>query len=260
MATDAAVRADGADDALGAADLGGSEALPRQCLEDGSGGAYAYALAAPRTARLVGIAVGTDDDLGVLAPPRHVENADHLDVGARPDAPRTQDAGGHVVADHRVAGPLVAAAQREVAAGERRGVDAVPRHVLLELVPGPRPAAVAQMLGGIALEQQPQHTAAVLHGGVRLGRYHHAVGHFCRARRQELGLPVHGHETDATVAHDGQLGIPAQRGNLDARRAGGVEDRRVGVRSEGAAVDGEGGHRPVDIEDSSAGGNRRITL
>src|SRR5439155_11496818 len=49
LATDAAVRADGADDPLGAADLGGSETLPRQGLEDGSGGAYADALAAPRT-------------------------------------------------------------------------------------------------------------------------------------------------------------------------------------------------------------------
>src|SRR3989454_10835608 len=96
--------------------------------------AYAHTLAAPRAARLVRVAARAHDDLGVLAPLAHVEHADHLDVLARPHAARAQDAGAHVVSDHRVAGPLVSVAQDEVALPEGRGNDPVAHDVLLELV------------------------------------------------------------------------------------------------------------------------------
>ena len=260
LAADAAIGADGAHDPLGGADLLVGEALQGQGLEDRASGTDAHALAAPRAAGLVGVAVGAHDDLRVLAAPRDIEHADHLDVDARPHAARAEDAGRHVVADHRIAGALVAAADRQIAAGERRRLDAVADYVLLELVARLRAAAVAQMVARIALEQQAQHPAAVLDGGVGFGGHHHPVGHLGRACRQQLRLAFHGYEADAAIADDGELGIPAQRGDVDAGRARGVEDRRVGSGGERAAVDGEAGHRPVDIEDSLACSNRRITL
>ncbi len=166
LAADAAVRTHAADHALGPADLFGREALPRHHLEDRAGWADADALAAPRAARFVGIAVGAHDDLGVLAAVGHVEHAHDLDVLARPHAAGAEDAGRHVVANHRIAGALVARAQRQVAARERRGLDLVAGDVALELVARVGVAAVGEVLAGVALEQHTQHAATILDGGV----------------------------------------------------------------------------------------------
>jgi hypothetical protein len=208
-------------------DLFGREPLPRHDLEDRAGGADPNALAAPGAACLVGIAVGADDDLGVLAAESHVQHAHHLNVLARAHAARTQDAGGHVVPDHGIAGPLVARAQRQVAIEQRRRHDVVLHQVALEFVARRRSAAppVAQVFGGIALGQEPQHALAVLDRRVRPRRHHHPVRNRRRARRDQLGLALHRDEADAAVADDGKLGIPAQGGDVDAGRSGRGEDR-----------------------------------
>src|SRR5688500_3980139 len=113
-------------------------------LEDGAGGAYPHALSTPGASRMIGIAVATDDDLGVLPPQSHVQHANLLDILTGAHAPGTQDAGAHVVLDHDVAGPLVAASERQLVVASDRHV--ILDHVLLELVPGMSPAAVLQMV------------------------------------------------------------------------------------------------------------------
>ena len=110
LTTDAAVRTDRSDHLLRMPDLLGREALPRHHLEDGTGGTDTNAFAAPGAARFVRIAVGADDDLRVLAAESDVQHADDLNIFARAHAAGAQDAGGHVVPDHRVAGALVARA------------------------------------------------------------------------------------------------------------------------------------------------------
>src|SRR5439155_5620980 len=243
LAPHTAVRAHRPDHTVRTADALRGEALLRHHLEDRAGGADAHALAAPGAPGLVGVAVGADDDLGVLTPLAHVQDSHDLNVLAGAHAARAQHAGAHVVANHRVAGALVAVAQRQVAPSGRRRHDTVAHDVALELVAGSGAAAVDQVVARIALEQQPQHAAPVLHGGVRLGLHHHAVRHLRRARRQELRLPLDRHQADAAVSHDGELGIPAQRGDVvDSGNPGGLEDRLVGLGGNGAAVDDEAGH------------------
>jgi len=134
LATDAAVRTNRADDFVRMADLLGCEALPRHHLEDRARRTDANALPAPGAPRFVRVPVRTDDDLRVLAPEAHVQYADHLDVFARAHAARAEDAGRHVMADHRVAGALVARAQRQVPGIEGGGDDAVLHEVALEFV------------------------------------------------------------------------------------------------------------------------------
>ena len=247
LAADAAVGADRADRLVRVEDLRGREPLARHHLEDRARRAYPHTLAAPRAARLVRVAVRAHDDLGVLTPLAHVQHAHHLDVLARPYAARAQDARAHVVPDHRVAGPLVAMAQHEVALPERRGTDSIAHDVLLELVASLRPAsaAVPQVLTRIALEQQPEHALAVFDRRMGLGLHHHPVRHFGGARREQLCLPLHRHQADAAIPDYGQLGIPAQGGDVqDPRGAGRFEDRLFGVGIDGAAVEREGRHDP----------------
>jgi len=131
--------------------------LPRHHLEDRAGGADAHALAAPRAPGLVGIPVGADDDFGVLTAVADIEHAHDLNVLAGAHAARAQDAGGHVVADHRVAGPLVSRAQRQIAALEGRRDDAVLHEIPLELVARVGPTAVAEMIGRVTLGKEAQH-------------------------------------------------------------------------------------------------------
>ncbi len=247
LAPHAAVGADGPDDPVWMADLVGGEPLPRHHFEDRAGRADADALAAPGAPRLVGVAVGTDDDLGVLAPESDVQHADHLNVLARPHATRTQNAGGHVVADHRIAGPLVARTEGKVARFHERGGHAVAHNVALELVAGAGAATVAQMIRRVALEQQPQHALAVLHGRMRLGRHDHPVRDLGGARGEQLGLALDRHEADAAVAHDRQLRVPAQRRYVDPGGPGRIEDGPTFRRSDGAAVDRERRHTGIDI-------------
>jgi hypothetical protein len=56
------------------------------------------------------IAVGAYNDLRVIATMRDIEHTDDLNILARPDAPRAEDAGRHVVLNDRVAFALVARA------------------------------------------------------------------------------------------------------------------------------------------------------
>ena len=267
LTTDAAVRADRANGSFGMADLVGREPLARHRLEDGAGRTHPDALAAPRAARLVGVPVGTDDDLGVLAPLADVEHADHLDVLAGPDAPGAEDAGAHVVPDHRVAGALIAMTERQVAITHRRRDDSVTDDVAFELVarPGPPPhrTAVPQVIPGVALEQQAEHALAVLDCRVRLRVHDHPIGDLRGARRQELALSFHGHEADPAVTHVRQLGIPAQGGDVrDSRGARGLENRLFGIGGNRAAVDGEGRHEFEKLRGEARAGQppRRLTV
>src|SRR5205814_10608504 len=88
-----------------------------------------------------------------------------------------EDAGAHVVPDHRVAGALVPVTQRQVARPERAGRDAVANHIALELVARRRAAAVPYMVSRIALQQQPAPALAVLDRGLGFGLHYHALRH-----------------------------------------------------------------------------------
>src|SRR5947208_3264950 len=124
LTPDTAVGAHGPDHAVRTADALRGKALLRHYLEDRTGGADAYALAAPGAAGLVRVAVGADDDLGVLSPLGHVQHSHDLNVFARAYTPRAQHAGAHVVPNHRFAGPFVTVAQRQVAPARPRWPDA----------------------------------------------------------------------------------------------------------------------------------------
>src|SRR2546422_8279000 len=180
----------------------GREPLARHHFEDRARRAHPHALAAPGAAGLVRVAVRADDDLGMLTPLAHVEHADHLDVLARPHAAGAQDTGAHVVPDHRVAGPLVAVPQHQIALALGRGNDAIAHHVLLELVAGLGTTAVSQMLARVALEQQSEHALAVFHGRVGLRLHRHPIRHFGGARREQLRLPLDRHQADTAIPHD----------------------------------------------------------
>jgi hypothetical protein len=58
------------------------------------------------------IAIGTDDDLRVIAAMGDVEHAYDLDVLARANTSRAKDARRHVVLDDRIAIPFIARAKR----------------------------------------------------------------------------------------------------------------------------------------------------
>jgi hypothetical protein len=223
-------------------DLLGGEPLPRHHLEDCPRWTDADAFAAPGAAGAVGVAVRAHDDLGMLAAEADIQHADDLNILARPHAAGAQDAGRHVVPDHRVTGALVARTQRQIASVDRRRHDVVLHQVALELVARLRTPAVAQMLGGIALGEQAEHAFPVFDCGVRLGRHDHAVGDFGRARREEFGLAFDGNKTDPAVAHDGQGGVPAQRRDLEGGCARGIEDCCPLVRGHAAPVDFQARH------------------
>src|SRR6266516_2242693 len=91
LAPHAAVRAHGADDCVGVAHPLRGEALPGHHLEDRAGWADAHAFAAPGAARLVGVAVGADDNLGVLTALADVQDSHDLNVLARPHAARSEE-------------------------------------------------------------------------------------------------------------------------------------------------------------------------
>ena len=128
------------------------------------------------------------------------------------------------MADHRIAGPLVARAQWQIAVFDRRRDDVVLHQISFELVARGRPATIAEMIGRIALGEEAEHALAILDGGVRLRGHHHTVRNFGRAGRYELGLAFDRNQADATVAHDGQSGVPAERWNLDACLPGCIEN------------------------------------
>src|SRR5258705_5345587 len=218
LAADAAIRADRAHDLVRMPDLLGREPLPRHHLEDRAGGANSDALSAPRTPRLVRVAVCADDDFGVFTAVSDVEHAHDLNVLARPHAARAQNTGRHVVADHRIAGALVARAQRQVAVLDGRRDDVVLHQIAFEFV------ARCAVQGWVPLSEKAENPFAVFNGGVRLGGHYHPVSDFGRAGRYELGLAFDRHQTNAAVADGGEFRIPAQSRDLDACTPGGIEN------------------------------------
>ena len=191
----------------------------RDDVVDGAGGADAHALAAPGAPGVLGIAVGADNDLGMVAAVGDVEDADDLDVLAGADAARAEDAGAHVVPDDRVAVALVAGAERH--AGPPDCGHVVAAHQLLELV---AVSAVGNLVDRVALEQHGQDALPALDRGDGLGGHLHAVGRLRRAGGDELGIAFHRDEADAAVADGGELRIPAERRHVDLDRARGVEN------------------------------------
>src|SRR5690348_15794515 len=111
LAADAAVRAHAPHLVLGLLHRVRLELREREDVVDRARRTDAHALAAPGAPRMLRIAIRTDDDLRVLPAIRDIEHAHHLDILARPHAPRAEDAGGHVVLDHGVPFALVAGAE-----------------------------------------------------------------------------------------------------------------------------------------------------
>ena len=212
------------------------EPLPRHHLEDGTGGTDTNAFPAPGAARLVRIAVGTDDDLGVLAAESDVQHTDDLNVLAGADAARAEDACRHVVADHRVAGALVARTQRQVTSVDRRWHDVVLHEIALELVPR------ASVERWIPFAEKPENPFAILDRGVRLRGHDHAVGDLGGASRDQLRLAFDGDKADAAVANERKRGIPAEGWNLDTGLAGRIEDRVPFIRAQFVAVNRQHRH------------------
>ena len=101
---------------------------------------------------VVGIAVAPDDDLGVRPALPDVEHAHLLDLLAGAHAAGAEDAEGHVVLDHHVAGTVIALAGAERAGAGGR--DLVVHDVALEFVAGMFAATVGEVLAGIPIEQE----------------------------------------------------------------------------------------------------------
>ena len=132
-------------------------------------------------------------------------------------------------------------------APRRRGRDAVAHHVLARTRcagrPARRRAAGRRDSAPAASASTPLRFSTAAWDSVV---DHHAIGDLGGAGGQELGLALHRHEADAAVADDRELGVPAERRDLDAGRAGGVEDRLVGFGAQRAAVDRQRDHTRND--------------
>ncbi len=122
---------------------------------------HAHAFAAPRASRVFRVAIRADNDLRMIAAVGDVEHADDLDVLARANTSRAENARRHVMLDDRIAIALVAGAKRHPRA--TRGRHVIAMHERLELVASAR---VRDVFRGIALEQHRQHTAPILDGVV----------------------------------------------------------------------------------------------
>ena len=83
----------------------------RENIVNRARGAYANALTAPCTACVLGITIGTDDDLRVVSAISDVKHANDLNVLACANAARAQNARGHVMLNDRIAIAFVAAAK-----------------------------------------------------------------------------------------------------------------------------------------------------
>ena len=139
-----------------------------------------------------------------------------------------------------VTGTLVAGAERKLVVVADR--DVVLGDVALELVAGPAATPVLQVLARVALQQEAEHRPAILHGGLGLRLDHHPFDRRGGAGREELPLALDRHQADPAVTDDGELGVPAERGDVDARCAGGLEDGGPGLESDVVAVDVDLGH------------------
>ena len=183
---------------------------------------------------------------GVRPAESHVEHPHLLDLLARPNASGAQNAERHVVLDHDVAGPLVAVPEAEFLCRLQR--DVVLHHVPLELVSGPAPAAVPEVLGRIPLEEEREHPTPSRDHLRRFGVHHHPIRRRRVARGHQLRLALDRDQADPAVGDDRELRIPAERRNLDALGAGDVEDGRTGLELVSSAVQREGRHERVPRE------------
>ena len=70
----------------------------------------------------------------------------------------------------------------------------------------------------------------------------HAVGGRGGARRLEFRRALHAHQADAARADDWKFGIPAERRDIDSKRARRVENCRAGRHRDGPPVDRQRRH------------------
>src|SRR6185312_10447166 len=134
-------------------------------------------------------------------------------------AARAENAGGHVMLDERIAFPLVAHAKRQIGAPGRRNLIAMDE--LFELVAA---FVLGDVGGGISLEEHAEDCLAVFHRRDRFGGDDLPILGWYGAGRDEFRITGHGDQADPTVAHDGQLRIPAQGGHVDVERTGGIQN------------------------------------
>jgi hypothetical protein len=171
-----------------------------------------------------------------------VEHANHLDILARSNASRAENAEAHVMPDHRVARALVTAPQRKFVTLNRAGLDTVPDYVFLELVPRLRAAAVLQVVSRITFEQEFQHAAACPHHGLGFGFDDHSLRYRCGTGREQLRFSLDRHDAYPTVADVRQLGIPTERRDVDACLLCGLEYRHPMGCFDASTVDVESRH------------------
>ncbi len=99
-----------------------------------------------------------------------------------------------------------------------------------------------QVLAGIALQQEIEHATPAVHRSLRFGFDHHAVSGGRSAGRQQLVLALDRNQADPAVPDDGQLGIPAQRRDIDTHGARRFQNGGAGFEGDGFAVDRQGRH------------------
>ena len=122
------------------------EAFFGKHFEDRFGRTYPYTFSAPGTGSFVGISVAAHNYLRMFSTIGHVKHAYYLDIFTGPNASRTQDAEGHIMTDHRIAGPLIAGAQVQIACGNGSRRDAISDYVLLEFIAGLGAPTVLQVI------------------------------------------------------------------------------------------------------------------
>src|SRR5215208_4255983 len=98
------------------------------------------------------------------------------------------------------------------------------------------------MLSRIALEQELEDTAPVFCCTLRFHIHNHAVCCGSSAGRDQLVLTLDRHETDAAIADDRKLWIPAEGRYIDAGATRGLENRSTGLKGNGRAVDSQRRH------------------
>ena len=192
-----------------------------------------HALPAQRAVGLRQRNAAGDVHRGMRGAAREVPHAGRLDLLAHLDAAQAADAL-VVVADQRIGIPAVLV--REVL-GVRQARDAqVVGERLQRAVAG---AHAARALRVVPREQELDvDLARHAHLGA-VGAHHHAVEHAVVARGDELVDALHLDDAHAARAHLVQVLQVAERRDLDARRAGGVEDGGVVRDLDLAGVDRE---------------------
>src|SRR5674476_1403323 len=202
----------------------------------GAGGAAVHALPAVDADDVAQRQVLEGRDDGVVAAVDRLENADLLEVDAGAHAAPAADALVHV-AHHGVARE-VGLELRLLGMPEGERADAVLLGQRLQLAVAVAHAAVA--LAVVLAEQQLEHVAARLAHLARVRADGQRVGDGVHAGGLQRALPLDVDDAHAAHARDLEVGVVAERRDLDADGLGGVEDghaeRHLGLD----AVDGDG--------------------